>query len=105
MTTPEGKIKAKVNRALKDFVGIWKFMPVQMGLGAPALDYLLCVNGQFVAIETKAPGKRMSPRQEKTAAAIINAGGDVYIVDGDETLEELRFALRALCGEVYSDWV
>lgn len=88
MTTPEGKIKAKVNKALKTLPKCWKFMPVQMGLGAPALDYLLCVNGGFFAIETKAPGKKLSSRQEQTKKAMEAAGAGVYVVDSDASVKD-----------------
>ena len=84
--TPEGKVKALVNKAFKNFPYTWKFMPVQMGMGIPALDYLFCINGRFVAIETKVPGKHLTPRQEQTAAAIRAAGGLVYVVYDDDSL-------------------
>ena len=72
-------------------------MPVQMGYGAPALDFLWCVNGQFVAIETKVKGKKMTPRQEQTANEICEAGGLVFVVDGDETLAGTMRQIRKLC--------
>lgn len=90
--TPEGKIKAKVNVALKTLgTSLWKFMPVQTGYGMPALDYLLCVNGCFICIETKVKGKELTGRQELTKAAIEKAGGIVFMVDDDESLE---FAMK-----------
>jgi hypothetical protein len=84
--TPEGRIKSKVTAAIKLFGRrIWKFMPVQTGYGLPALDYLLCVNGKFVAIETKAKGHKLTPRQDDTKVAIEAAGGLVFVVDDDES--------------------
>jgi hypothetical protein len=88
--TPEGKVKAKVNAALKPLIDkglVWKFMPVQTGYGTPALDYLLCVNGRFIVIETKEAGKIMTPRQETTADAMIKAGARVIVVDGPISLD------------------
>jgi hypothetical protein len=84
--TPEGRVKAKVNKVLKTFPRLWKFMPVQTGYGLPALDYLLCVGGRFIAIETKVKGKTLTPRQLDTKAAIEAAGGIVCIVDDDASL-------------------
>jgi hypothetical protein len=85
--TPEGKVKAKVNAALKVFgPWVWRFMPVQTGYGAPALDYLLCVNCIFVAVETKVKGKKLTPLQEGTRVNITGAGGLVFIVDDDRSL-------------------
>jgi hypothetical protein len=80
-TTPEAKVKRLVKKAL-DSLGpdCWRFMPVQTGFGVPALDYLLCIRGRFVAIETKAPGKKLTPMQEGTKAAMEAAGGIVLVV-------------------------
>lgn len=85
--TPEGRVKVKVKKAL-DKLGAdcWRFMPVQTGFGAPALDFLLSVRGRFVAIETKAPGKTLTPLQETTKAAIEAAGGIVLIVWDEDSL-------------------
>ena len=90
--TPEGKVKAKVNAALKPLVDkglVWKFMPVQTGYGTPALDYLLCANGRFIVIETKEAGKIMTPRQEGTAEAMEAAGALVFVVDGPISLDRV----------------
>jgi hypothetical protein len=80
MSTPEGRVKAKVTKALKSLPHIWRFMPVQNGMGSPALDYINCINGYFVAIETKVPGKQLTPRQKLTACAICEANGAVYVI-------------------------
>jgi hypothetical protein len=85
--TPEGKVKARVNAVLKVFgPWVWRFMPVQTGYGAPALDYLLCVGGIFVAVETKVKGKKLTPLQEGTRVNMIDAGGLVFVVDDDRSL-------------------
>ena len=101
MSTPEGKVKAKVRKAkaalIKDGYGIWSFMPVQMGYGAPALDFLWCVNGQFIAIETKIKGKYMTPRQQQTADEIKAAGGLVFVVFDDESLAWAIKHIRDTC--------
>lgn len=91
--TPEGRVKAKVKKAL-DHLGpeCWRFMPVQSGYGTTALDFLLSVRGRFVAIETKAPGKKLTPLQESTKAAIEAAGGLVFVV-WDETSLELAMKI------------
>ena len=79
--TPEGRVKRMVNKALMQLgEDCWRFMPVQTGMGIPALDYLNCIRGRFVAIETKAPGKKLTPLQEGTKAAIEAAGGIVLVV-------------------------
>lgn len=85
--TPEGRVKAKVKKAL-DKLGAdcWRFMPVQGGYGSVALDFLLSIRGRFVAIETKAPGKKLTPLQEGTKAAIEAAGGIVLVVWDESSL-------------------
>lgn len=95
--TPEGRIKEKVKRALAKLARLYRFMPVQNGMGAPSLDFLLCAGGWFVAIETKAPGKKPTPRQEDTMKAITDAHGIVFVVDGDESLERAIKTIAACC--------
>jgi hypothetical protein len=101
MPTPEGRVKAKLRRHLRNLPRCYVFMPVQSGLGASTLDYLICVNGWFVAIETKKPGGKMTPRQEIVAQQIRDAGGRVYMVDSDAALDaamEELFKLPHLTG-------
>src|SRR2546430_646917 len=95
--TPEGRVKKMVKKAL-DTLGTdcWRFMPVQTGFGAPALDYLLSIRSRFVAIETKAPGKKLTPLQETTKAAIEAAGGIVLVVWDETSLELAMKILLAL---------
>lgn len=84
--TPEGRIKEKVKKALATLPQMYRFMPVQQGMGIPGLDFFTCIAGRFVAIETKAPGKKMTERQENTAAQIVAAGGLVFVIDSDESI-------------------
>jgi hypothetical protein len=95
--TPEGKVKAKVKKALNALPRCYSFMPVQQGLGASTLDYLCCVRGHFISIETKAPGKRLTPRQEVTKAAIQEAGGYVFVVYDNESLNIAIEVIEKLC--------
>lgn len=85
--TPEGKVKEKVKKLLKSN-GAYYHMPVQNGMGAPTLDFVGCHFGRYFAIETKAPGKDLTPRQLNTAHEIQDAGGKVFRIDGD--LSELE---------------
>lgn len=97
--TPEGRVKAKVKRTLTEHGAYW-FCPVQNGMGAPGLDFMqVQVPGcPAFCIETKAPGKKLTVRQERTVASIRAAGGTVFVIDGD--LEEMLNWLikhRACC--------
>lgn len=98
MSTPEGKVKAKLNKRIKALFGdkVYRFMPVQTGYGAPGLDYFLCANGYFISVETKAQGKKPTPRQYTTMENIRAAGGMTFVVDNDESMEYLMHHLSQL---------
>lgn len=89
--TPEGKVKSWVKSDLKKLnrrkgYRVYSFWPVQTGMGASTLDSLHCINGRFVSIETKAPGKQMTDRQETVATDMHDAGAMVFVVDSKESL-------------------
>ena len=82
-STPEGAVKRQVKKVL-DSMGIWYFMPANNGYGKVGVpDFICCWDGQFMAIETKAPGKlnTLTPNQQRTIEEIRNAGGFVVVVD------------------------
>ena len=81
--TPEGKLKKEVKAYLKS-LNAYFFMPVQTGYGATTLDFLVCINGRFVAIETKAPGRWPTLRQDRVIREIIQAGGIAFATDSLE---------------------
>lgn len=87
--TPEGRVKALVKRALDRFKTRYEFWPVPGGYGPSSLDCLLCINGHFVAVETKAPGKKPTPRQRNCTRMIEQAGGRVFIIDSAAGVVEL----------------
>ena len=84
--TPEGKVKSKVDQVLKHF-GAYYHKPVVNGMGKPSLDYVCCYRGRFFSIETKAPGKDLTTRQEVTKSEMESAGGAVFKVSCKEELE------------------
>lgn len=69
-------------------------MPVGTGYGSPTLDYLGACHGQAFAIETKAPGKGLSPRQEGMLDDMANGGITVFIIDGPPGFRLLEAWLR-----------
>ena len=84
----ERTIKAEINQLLRHLTKqgypiFWR-MPVPYGYGRPMLDYEGCLAGQFFAIETKAPGKWLTPLQRDTALQIVLAGGKVFIISRHE---------------------
>jgi hypothetical protein len=89
--TPEGKVKAAVKRLLKER-GVWWYSPVQNGMGVVGIpDFICCWGGRFLAIETKAPGKRgnTTPNQDARIAEITVAGGIAVVIDDVEQLKEI----------------
>lgn len=84
----EKTVKARVTKLLKEHK-CYYFMPVQSGYGAASLDYLGCHAGHFFSIETKAPGKHPSPRQELTIEEIEGAGGAAFVI-GESYYEDLN---------------
>jgi hypothetical protein len=102
MSTPEGKVKDWVKKALKelhaeDGYSVYSFWPVQTGMGASTLDSLHCINGHFVSIETKALGKTMTDRQETVATDMHNAGAIVFEVDSKASLAHAMRLIRKQC--------
>jgi len=95
----EKQVKTKVLRVLKKLqregIPLWYYMPVQMGMGRAGIpDFVVCINGRFVAIETKRDRKaQLSVRQAFERKKIENAGG-LYLVIHDENYPSLERALR-----------
>lgn len=91
---PEKKVKEALKFILKAKFNAYFFMPVQMGLGADTLDFLCCIDGFFVAVETKAPGKKPSARQALRAQQITDAGGiAVWGDNAQQIAQDIAMAL------------
>lgn len=94
MTTPEGRVKNEVKKQLKA-LGAYQFWPVQTGMGAKTVDCLACLQGQFVAIETKAPGRKPTPLQLVTLSCIAVARGLTLVIDSVDEAKKLPDLLKA----------
>lgn len=93
--TPEGKVKAKVTRILKD-AGVYYFFAATHGYGRSGIpDVVACVAGRFLAIECKAGNNKPTPLQLREIEAIKAAGGVAMIVN-EENLGAVREALADL---------
>ena len=93
--TPEGKAKKQIVEYLKS-IGAWYFIPVSSGLGRHGIpDIIVCLEGRFIALEVKAPGKRghkdrgATPLQMIQINQIKDAGGVAVVVDCVEEVKEL----------------
>ncbi len=92
--TPEKKVKKKV-RALLDELGAYYVMPVTGGYGSQgAPDFLVCLRGKFVGIETKAGKGKTTALQDLNLQKIRDAGG-VALVIYETDIEVLRHKLES----------
>ena len=90
-STPEGKVKDACKKFLKAR-GIFFFMPVSNGMGQVGIpDIICCYKGLFVAIETKAPGKRanLTDNQKRIMENIRDSEGFAFVVDDPSELDFL----------------
>lgn len=88
MRTPEGKVKDKVVKILKQY-GVYYFFPVTGGFGMSGIpDIICCHNGRFIAIECKA-GKNKTTALQDAHIARIRAAGGVAVVINEENVNGL----------------
>lgn len=79
--TPEGEVKEKVKKLLHKY-DVYYEMYVPSGYGRQSLDFVCCAFGTYLAIETKQDGKKLTPRQHKTANDMRKAGALVVEIIG-----------------------
>lgn len=107
--TPEGKVKKALRAVLKELEpeGLHHYWPVPGGYGAVTLDVIVCYRGRFIGIETKAPGKHPTARQEATIDDMVAAGASVIVIDNEDqewvrnVLASIRDSSAAQEGRVY----
>ena len=101
--TPEGKVKRKLDRLLKQ-LGVWYFCPMGGAFGKAGIpDRIAIVRGRFIGIEVKADEKsKPTALQLKCGEQIEAAGGVWFLVNGDATLAAMEKVLRAMLEDVYS---
>jgi len=95
--TAEGKVKEGIKRELKRIGAYWH-MPVQNGMGAPTVDFVCMLRGRGFLIEAKAPGQKLTVRQQITFDQYEAAGGATFLMDGsDLSYAEFRFWVGTIC--------
>ncbi len=78
------------------------YMPVSNGMGrVGAPDFIVCLRGRFIGIETKAPSKKnnVTANQKREIEWINRSGGYAIVVDDVSQLEPLEGLLNASSGE------
>lgn len=88
MSTPEARIKARLDRKLKT-LGVFWFSPNAGPYGKAGIpDRIVIANGRFVGIECKADGKKtLTLLQQKTRDQIVAAGGKYFVACDNETID------------------
>lgn len=87
--TPEGKVKDKVKKILKE-LNAYYVMPATGGYGSSgAPDILVCYDGRFFGIECKAGDNQPTALQMKHLTDIRNAGGLSMVVN-ESNIDDLK---------------
>ncbi len=93
--TPEGKVKAKVTKILRD-EGVYYFFPATHGYGRSGVpDIICCVAGKFLGIECKAGTNKPTALQIHEIEQIRRAGG-VAVVVNEGNWDSIRELVRTL---------
>jgi Holliday junction resolvase len=96
--TPEKKVKARVEAMLRA-KGVYYFFPATHGYGRSGVpDIVACARGQFLAIECKAAGGKLTALQERELERIKQSGGVGLVIreDHEDSFHELEQALDGL---------
>jgi len=90
-TTPEGKIKNKLDKMLK-YEKVWYYSPQAGPFGRAGVpDRVAILGGQFIGVECKADrSKKPTALQLKCMQEIEDAGGKCFVVCDDESIEQVR---------------
>ena len=88
----ETVLRRRIVRALKtQWPLAWVWHPdSRFTSGIP--DLLICVEGNFLAIEVKTPRGRIAPIQHATLMKIRRAGGRAWIIRSVEELDDVFHA-------------
>ena len=85
----EALVKKRVKELFKQH-GVWFAMPVAGSFGRAGIpDFLCCINGWFLAVETKSGRGKCTRLQELELEAIGKAGG-LNLVVNEDNFDDLR---------------
>lgn len=91
----EADVKEAVKEILNNLGAYW-YMPVQTGYGVKGIpDFIVCLNGRFLAIETKFGKNSLSAWQDKQLLKIEAAKGLTFVVY-EHDIAPLRANLEAI---------
>ena len=97
-TTPEGKVKKKLDTMLKSKRDVWYFPPQAGPFGRSGVpDRIACVAGQLIGIEAKADAsKKPTAMQQQCMDKIEAAGGKCFLVYDEATIQEVEEYIDAI---------
>jgi hypothetical protein len=89
-TTPEGRIKARLTKLLKQ-LNVWYFFPASGPMGRSGIPDVICiVDGLFIGIECKSdPSKKPTALQVRVGEEITQAGGAWFLIRSNEDIKQL----------------
>lgn len=94
-TTPEGKVKAQVRKILDELQVYW-FCPRGTAMGRSGIpDFVCCLEGAFISIETKAGKNTPTALQNIEMARIKKAGGFAFVVN-EQNVGQLKNTLAQI---------
>ena len=94
----ERDVKAEVKKILNATPKCWWFMPVMSGYGQQGIpDFIVCLAGKFIAIETKFGKNTLSEWQTTQITRIHEAEGIVWVIS-EASLPTLAPLLEAVLG-------
>lgn len=95
-TTPEGKIKRKLDKMFAE-CKVWSYSPQAGPFGRAGVpDRIAIVDGLFLGVECKADATKKPTRlQQNCMKQIEAAGGKCFVVYDDATIEEVRDFINA----------
>jgi len=98
MTTPEGKIAAKIKRLAPEYglLVIRQHFAPGAKVGYPDLA-ILGPNGATLWVETKAPGQRLRPIQDERRKEIVALGHLYRKMDAVAEVEKVLLDFAAYC--------
>jgi pantoate kinase len=91
--TPEALVKKRIRKILEDSHTYFA-MPIGTGYGNSGVpDFLVCSQGDFIAIEAKA-GKGKTTALQESHLAKIRATGGIALVINEANIHELKGILN-----------
>ena len=96
-TVKESNIKDKVKKILNSYPLVTWYMPAASVYGRRGVgDFVCCVNGRYLEIETKRPGGKQTPLQKVREQDVEKSSGLYMLVSCDAALVVLKDLLEAL---------